>query len=66
MKNGSKKMKWINNARNIAAHSPDLEKIYEKFGINGDNKIEKLRTSCIEQIEKLLKINIKDNPNPKW
>lgn len=61
-----KKMKWINNARNIAAHSPDLERIYEKLGINGDNKIEKLRTSCIEQIEKLLKINIKDNPNPKW
>ncbi len=54
-----KDVEQINKARNAAAHSYTDDNIFHCFGINGDKKIEKLRKKCIENIELLLKINVK-------
>lgn len=53
-----KGVKSLNKIRNIAAHNYDREKIYDKFGCNGANKLDVLRTKCLELIENALRIKI--------
>lgn len=46
----------LNKARNIAAHSYDLQKILSAFGYKGEKAAEKTKKECLTIIEKLLGI----------
>lgn len=46
----------LNKARNIAAHSYDLQKILSAFGYKGEKAAEKTKKECLTIIQKLLGI----------
>lgn len=48
----------LNNARNAAAHSPDIEKIGSRFGLKGENIIELIRDRCRTILKTLLGVSI--------
>jgi len=48
--------KKLNKARNKAAHSYDLQKIFSVFGYKGKRAAEKTKKECLTMIEKLLGI----------
>lgn len=51
----------INEARNKAAHSYNEDDIYSKFGLNGQDRFQRLKETCINSIEQLLEIKIDVN-----
>ena len=48
----------LNDARNIAAHSLNIDKIGACFGLKGDNLTELIREKCLSIMKKLLAIKI--------
>ena len=52
-----KKALRINNARNAAAHQPDIKAIGKRLGLHGENIIELIRNECLGLLETLLGVN---------
>lgn len=50
----------LNNARNVAAHSINIEKIGIRFGLHGPNIQEDIRSKCVSILSILLAVKTKD------
>jgi|SRR5690625_2670325 len=49
-----KEAKYLNQARNKAAHSYNPAEIYEKLGFNGENAFEQSKDKCLKTVNTLL------------